>query len=162
MTLEQYLKNTNQSQRRFARTVGVSQTHIRKIIQGYGFSQELANRISAATRYEVVLVSTSRGRGKITDIKRLQRIITAKHAGVSYDDIAERFGLKNRNCAKGSYYYAKKILARRTYKIARDRLLQATAELLDRNIWQSLYVNTCAPQEKLNRGSQVRSASLYL
>jgi hypothetical protein len=106
LTLKQYLKKTNQSQRSFARTVGVSQTHIRKIIDGFGLSQKLANRIMEATGYEVILVSRERG----ADIKRLNRLVMAKISGVSYDDIAYRFGLKDRKCAKCMYYYAKKMI----------------------------------------------------
>jgi transcriptional regulator with XRE-family HTH domain len=114
LTLKQYLKKTNQSQRGFARTVGVSQTQIRKVIEGYGFSQTLADRIMAVTEYEVMLVSTSR---KISDINRLQRLVTAKQAGVPYEDIASRFGLKDRKCAKSTYYYAKRRLLKHRHRV---------------------------------------------
>jgi plasmid maintenance system antidote protein VapI len=114
LSLKQYLKKTNQSQRGFARKVGVSQPQIRKIIEDYGFSQMLADRIMAATGYEVHLVSTSR---KISDIKRLQRLVTAKQAGIPYEDIASRFGLKDRKCAKSTYYYAKKMLLKHRHRV---------------------------------------------
>lgn len=105
MTLKQWREMIGITQRQFAMITGISQAYVYEIEHGKSCSPELRERTLLITLGKVELEAGPGSGHRGDHSKRFERILAARKNGVSYKDIAERFGYASAKSAQSVCKY---------------------------------------------------------